>query len=270
MQSLKIDIISDLHIDFYIKETTTQNIVRFCQQIIPYDPGEILIIAGDTSHYNSQIKELLKFLLGIYKGIFIVSGNHDMYMLSKNNKANYSANSHNRLKELREICEEIGVFYLDGNVVDYKGVRIGGTGGWYNLPTDNDVKLWAQSLNDANYIREGNPFEKFDTQRFYESELLKLKEIAAQQCDILVTHVAQVIPPQEAIPRIFWNDPSNIFYYVDNFDLVKQSNCEYHIYGHTHDFQNYTINDVEMICNPYGYPSESKGRSAYQMEYFVS
>jgi len=70
--------------------------------------------------------------------------------------------------------------------------------------------------------------------------------------------VAQIIPPDSAIPAHFRGDPGNVFYYVDNFDLVYNSGCEYHIYGHTHDRHSFELEGLKFRCNPHGYPGENK------------
>ena len=55
---MKIDILSDLHLDFYFKPhlTTQENVVSFFEPIFTQNNtrkiGDILIIAGDIGHYN--------------------------------------------------------------------------------------------------------------------------------------------------------------------------------------------------------------------------
>jgi DNA repair exonuclease SbcCD nuclease subunit len=280
---MKLDIISDLHLDFWIKELNPEHpkfekaVAKFIDRIIPGSTGETLIIAGDIGHYNSQAEELLKQLKEVYKYILIVHGNHDLYLISDRQKKRYEWESIQRVVELKAICKELDVYYLDGNVVEIEGVRIGGTCGWYDLSAPGQVAHWKQSLNDSNLIYDGYPIPlaysygapgrpDWDTNKYYRDQLAKLKEVSKEGCDILVTHVAQTIPPDYALPPMYVNDPGNVFYYVDNFDLIKDSGCEYYIYGHTHNFHDWDKEEIQFLCNPLGYPQENNKTEVIQIE----
>ena len=65
---MKVDILSDLHLDFYFKQhfTTQNDIVSLFELILTdnntREVGDILIIAGDIGHYNEQNIKVLKVL----------------------------------------------------------------------------------------------------------------------------------------------------------------------------------------------------------------
>ena len=65
---MTIDILSDLHLDFYFKRhlTTGENVISLFRPILTDNGkrefGNILIIAGDIGHYNEQ-NTLLKMTL---------------------------------------------------------------------------------------------------------------------------------------------------------------------------------------------------------------
>ena len=272
---MQVDIISDLHLDFYVKELTpgkklNSQIEKFLLDILPINGkiSDVLIIAGDTGHYNSQIKELLKQMKSLYDKVFYVHGNHDMYLLSKSMINKYKS-SMNRINEMKEMCKELQVDYLDGDVVEYKGKKFGGCSGWYNLPTDDAIMKWKYTMNDSKKIYQGNEVafsgmyvtsqlvSRWDTQKYYNLQVEHLKKIAKEQCDVLITHVGQVFPPTEVLPGIYKYDPNNMFFYVDNFDLVESTGCKTHIYGHTHDEHDWEIKGIQVKCNPKGYPYEA-------------
>ncbi len=283
---MKINYISDLHIDFFVKSTNPQDdkfslrIAEFIDNILPVDRstiGDVLILAGDHSHYNLQTQELMKQLKEIYKDVVIVTGNHDLYLISDSQRKKYEWESIQRTQELEVMCKELGVHYLDGNVITIDGIRFGGCAGWYDLPTGKDIEHWKYALNDSNLIYGGYPIQmaysygarakpNWDTQAYYLEQLQKLKDVAKEGCEVMITHIAQVIPPNEVIPARFRNDHGNIFYYVDNFDIVKESNCRYYLYGHTHDPQEFNRDGIGMLCNPQGYPSESRGKRIKSFE----
>ena len=105
---MKIDILSDLHLDFYFNPTvdiTTKNVKSFFDSIFTKDDDvDTLIIAGDIGHYNYQNIEVLKIIKKeYYKNIICVLGNHDYYLLNDAIKKQYDNNSFNRVKEMREL-----------------------------------------------------------------------------------------------------------------------------------------------------------------------
>ena len=280
---MKVSFCSDLHTDFHFKEANPQDpkfkkkVGLFIDKYFPDDLGDVLIIAGDTSHYNQQIRELLEQLKEKVKDIVVVSGNHDYYMISDNIRKQFEWSSQQRVDQIQEICDSIdGVHYLDGDIVTIDGIRFGGTGGWYNLPTPKDIKHWKQALNDSNLIFDGYPVAgaysygyrgnpDWDTQQHYLDELQKLANVAKEGCDVLVTHIAQVVAPDEEMPMMYRGDPSNIFYWVANKEIVKESGAKYYVFGHTHDPYRFKLDNCLCLCNPLGYSGENPG---FKMNYF--
>ncbi len=277
---MKVSYISDNHIDFHVKVKNPQDpkfnlrIAEYIDRILPINRstlGDVLIIAGDLGHYNQQSEEFLIQLTKIFKDIIVVNGNHDMYMVSDNVCKHYEWESQQRVDELKRICKDIdGVHYLDGDVVEIDGVRFGGFGGWYDLSNSGDIKLWKQALNDSNLIFDGYPTfgaysygargkPNWDTQQHYIDELQKLAKVAKEGCDVLVSHVSQILPPEQEMPVMYRGDTTNIFYWVDNYDLVKASGCNHYLFGHTHNNFQFMLDDFQCLCNPVGYPGENPG-----------
>jgi len=92
-----VDVLSDLHLDFYFKPQLTTNananIVSFFRPILTDNDtreiGDVLIIAGDIGHYNEQNIEVLKTIQKeFYKHVICVLGNHDYYLV--NSEAKYT------------------------------------------------------------------------------------------------------------------------------------------------------------------------------------
>ncbi len=97
---MKIDILSDLHLDFYFKPhlTTQENVVSFFEPILTQNNtrkiGDVLVIAGDIGHYNSQNIEVLKIIQKkFYKYIICVLGNHDYYLVNSDARYSFENNS---------------------------------------------------------------------------------------------------------------------------------------------------------------------------------
>jgi len=122
---MNIDILSDLHLDFYFKPhlTTSKNIVSLFKQILTNngtrEVGDILIIAGDIGHYNEQNIEVIKVLKKeFYKHIICVLGNHDYYLVNSETKYIFKNNSFKRVEHMRELInKEEDIYCLDGDII---------------------------------------------------------------------------------------------------------------------------------------------------------
>ena len=137
---MTIDILSDLHLDFYFKRhlTTGENIISLFRPILTdngkREVGNILIIAGDIGHYNEQNIEVLKiFQKEFYKHIICVLGNHDYYLVSSEAKYTFEDDSFKRVEDMQKLInQEKNMYCLDGEVIEIEGIRFGGADSWYD------------------------------------------------------------------------------------------------------------------------------------------
>lgn len=265
---MKIDILSDLHLDFYFKSNfnTRDNVISFFQQIFTNKGtrtiGDVLIIAGDLGHNNNQNIEIIKVLQEeFYKHIICVLGNHDYYLI--NSEANYvfNRNSFKRVDDLRSLLnKEENIYCLDGEIIEINGVKFGGADGWYD---DSYAKkyfpqydknyinlLWREYINDSRLIKGISRFDEI-----FEIEKLKLENIY-KACDVMITHVNPSFL-EEHIDIKYHNNPTNTFFTFDGSKFFKDGSMKYWVFGHTHDSIEYKINNVKFLCNPLGYPHES-------------
>jgi len=262
---MKIDYISDVHLDFYVKlknlSKTEKQLKLLINKILPDEPSEVLIIAGDLSHYNHLTIKFLTLLKEIYKEIYFVLGNHDMYLVSGSQKKIYG-NSISRIIDLEDRVKELeDVFLLRGEVKNILGtdIKIGGCMGWYQIHGFIDVERWRQVSNDSRmiYISNYKFQQNYWLENYEKDQAQKLKDIAEEGCDILVTHVPQIPWNSEHGNSKYIGSPDNIFYWNNRFNLIKDINPKVYVFGHTHDNYNFKLNDIEFKCNPLGYPGET-------------
>ena len=269
---MTIDILSDLHLDFYFNSElkTDEDAVKSIFDPIflnnsTKEPSKVLIIAGDIGHYNSQNIEVLKIFQKLYyKYIVCVLGNHDYYLLNESIKEEYKNNSFNRAKELKELINsEENIYCLDGDIVDIEGIKFGGAMSWYSddyiktyFPNDSVNQIntnWKQDNSDSKYIF--NPsIKNFD-------DILKLElpkiEAVYKKCDIMITHINPSFKHSH-INKAYTNDKNNTFFTSNMHKYIYNGNMKYWVFGHTHDEIEYIIDNVKCICNPMGYPNESQ------------
>lgn len=261
---LKIDILSDTHFDnYFYGNYTNYDVINFYSQIIDFNNcGDVLVIAGDIGHNNSQNIKILKLLKQYYKNILCVLGNHDYYLLGKENKSQFK-NSFERVENMRELINcESGMYCLDGWMVEIDGIKFGGCDGWYNdgyffrqYPTETFTRkstnvMWRNIMNDAEFIYG---VENFDD--IFQIERPKIEKVF-KECDVMITHI-NPSAKNEHININYQNNPSNVFFCFEGEKYLKNGNMKYWIFGHTHEELEYIEHNVHCICNPLGYFNES-------------
>jgi 3',5'-cyclic AMP phosphodiesterase CpdA len=273
---MTLSILSDLHLDFHFKsfKQTKEEVQKFFDPIftpvvegVKIKPSDVLVVAGDLGHYNTESVKIIGFLRELYfEHIVCVLGNHDYYLINRIAMDDYDMNSYKRAQEMREMLNAIdGVYCLNGNVIEIEGVRFGGCDSWYDgnyvlhnlnphfVTTMDDVRtLWKYVMNDAAYMPNLKLFDEL-----WEIEKPKI-EATYQQVDVMITHVSPSIKP-EHIPEVHYRkDDSTSFFTFDGEKYVSATTAKMWIYGHTHTANEYEWHGVQMICNPLGYPGENK------------
>lgn len=262
---MKIDILSDLHIDFYIKPNknfTQSKAKNYLDKIFQVKQSNTLVVAGDLGHYNIQNFEIFEYIrANYYDNIICVLGNHDYYLLNSTQAKKYKHSSFNRVNEMREMLNSInGVYCLDGNVIELEGIRFGGCDSWYDGTYFNKLEhtleqdlipYWKEEMNDANKI--------YGIKNFYDLfaiESKKLKDIH-QKCDVIITHVSPSIDNID-LPEYKQNKEITAFYSFDGEEYLKNTTAKYWIFGHMHRGIDYEREGVECITSALGYPGKNK------------
>jgi predicted phosphodiesterase len=278
---MKIDFISDTHIDFWVKETNPQS-HKFEKQmnsfidIIKPNKHDVLIIAGDLGHYYNQDTLFLLKMKEYYTDIIVVPGNHDMYLVSKKLVAKYQYDSWNRILEMKGFCRDNGIHYFDGNSVCIKGITFGGAGmswdGSYAKIVYEDTTMgeilghWENFMNDGNLIYGGSDnysvpmayggshkVTSFDPLEFFDSQKAKLERVT--NADVMISHYGPKYP--EDISEHYKYDLTTTFYFFNGDDFLERLKPKYWVYGHTHRQVDEIYMGCNMLCNPLGYPDEN-------------
>lgn len=267
---MTISILSDLHLDMHFNSShqTTGGVRAFFDPIFRpegKESADVLVIAGDLGHYNSQNLWIIGYLKELYfKHIVCVLGNHDYYLIHQRQQLDYDMDSFKRVEEMRDKLNAIdGIYCLNGNVVEIEGVRFGGCDSWYDgqyalrnlnpkgIATIGHIRtLWKHVMNDANYIPNLRLFDEL-----WEIEKQKI-EAVYKECDVMITHVSPSIDPEHIPEKHFREEDSTSFFTFDGEEYVKNTSAKVWIYGHTHTPNDFTWHGVQMICNPLGYPRE--------------
>jgi UDP-2,3-diacylglucosamine pyrophosphatase LpxH len=260
---MKIDFISDLHLDMYI--TRGYSIDKFLDDFITPNPGSrVLVIAGDIGHYDTENAELLTKCAERYDRVYFVLGNHDWYVLP-----DYPQ----KLKHARERIEILKslllgnskVCFLDGIYDTFDGITFFGFSGWYdgtyaieNFSYDERRvdRLWHSIMNDSRMIRGVRNFKEL-----FDEEQARL--VIDKKADLVVTHVNPSNKMKHQ-SKIYMNEVSTTFYNFNGLPLVEKLSPQYWLFGHTHHSLSYKISHedgskTKIVSNPLGYPWEQVG-----------
>lgn len=283
---VQFDYISDIHTDFHCKtySTTHRNfhadIDAFAESILPSNPSNTLIVAGDLGHRFEQDSYLLTSLKKVYKDIILVHGNHCLYLVSSSIRKRYNNNSFLRIKEMKDFCDGTeGLHYLDGDSIELDSVTYAGCGmSWDKTHfekligekvEDSEVLFYYQRyLNDYKLISCGrepitvrSPYQgtetvgDFDPFRFFKDQYKKLSSI--EKADIVVSHYAPCF--YESMPLHYQKELGTSFYYFDGTEILEKLKPTAWVFGHTHTKINDKYKTTDLICNPFGYPNENPG-----------
>lgn len=247
---MKVSYISDLHLDFHIpfhknQDKFRHNTERFAHMLAKTDKGEkdVLVIAGDISHFNIQSKWFIETLAThYYNQILTVFGNHDYYLVSNNQSNKYKNNSSNRIKELESMLLSIpNVFPLHTvNQFNYNGVKFGGITMWYPLESFEQMALFNNKSNDSKLIKGFNIKEQYHEEQKIYNNLLK------EDIDIMISHM-----PIVNIDTHF--KYSSTACYLTPVDDIK---VDHWIMAHSHEQKIYKKPYCTFYMNCIGYPDE--------------
>lgn len=269
---MNISYINDLHIDHWVKWNPSQEkykvrVQKFIQDLIDksnIENKEVMIIAGDISHFNFINKWVLEVFNEQFEKTFVVTGNHDYYLISKNQKRKYKNSSMYRAKEMAEIVEDLSnaVYFHSGfgEMLDtFKGVTFAGST-MTSLPkTDEEKSFYQNIMNDSKYIVEQpemlnlmdmSAYKIFTEQQF--KEQIKI--------DVFISHYPLV---RTYSHNKHLNDGSLGSYLCRVDEMVAPIN----FFGHVHEeSQLYEVVGTKHYTNALGYPMEKLGSIIRQIE----
>ncbi len=263
---MKIAYTSDLHIDFYFGILSSPLIERKVRKV--FDEyfstldSKYLIVAGDDGHYpkqNVRFYNLIKKIYGIEK-VIVVLGNHNAYLVSNSQRAEFTSGLH-KMEYTKALYRNNNIDVLDGTTIEIEGITIGGADSWYDgsiyyrdggMYSISVDTFWKHTMNDSSHMR---------LQSFYELASNEKKKLAGLQnkCDVMVTHICPSIS-DKAFHMDYQGDLTNAFYSFDWEDkIIEDVRLKHWVYGHTHSIHEFTIGDVQIQSNPWGYPGETQG-----------
>ena len=276
---MDIDYISDLHIDNYIKEIDVDtnnhenNINHFNTIFFNKEnrKRKLLLISGDFANKNKFTFFALRVLEKYYYDMVVfILGNHDYFVSKKEIEDGKYKDSFDRIEEVKTFTQNSqSLFYLDGNIIEIEGIKIGGCNSWYDgsfaynyakyfvMDEITINNLWNEFMPDAKAIKGIS-----DYKTIFNKEIKKIDKIY-NKVDIMLTHVNPSFLKEHFTPR-FRHSESNAFYAFNGHRFLMDGDIKYWFFGHTHEFIEYEYKGVKVIANPSGYESELNNKLRFE------
>jgi len=231
---VKIDIISDIHLDFYGDLGKD-----FVQTWTP--DGEILVLAGDVGEYSwwKDKEHLIEVFCGKYEHVLYIAGNHDYYGTSLEKGDAY----------FREIESRVQNFhFLERDILELEGIKFAGCSLWFK--EDPMGVFYEKMMSDFSSIQE------FKRWVYYRNNLSQIFLKELRDIDVVITHH---MPTHFSVHEKYANDPCNRFFLCEMDDVILDLKPKFWIHGHTHIPCSYQLGHTRIVCNPRGYPKENPG-----------
>jgi predicted phosphodiesterase len=278
---LKIQIISDLHLEFMKK------LPKFLKN---FKQADYLFLAGDIGyiqypHYNRGIfYQFICWCTNNYKKVFYIMGNHDAYTTDLNLAK----------ESLKKISEEKPnfIFLEKGVVSELEGYKVIGCTLWSHIDSDtysimndkNNIKINGQYLERNDFLKmhkddiawlneqidcntpTGLLGTKSNLERNTPVGLLGTKSNLERNTIVMTHHLPSYKLIHQEYQKIEY-EKYNSAYASECDELVYKAKLW--IYGHTHKASDVVFDGItRCICNPYGYYNDDDATSGFTIKSF--
>jgi predicted phosphodiesterase len=237
-----VRVFSDLHLEFGI------DVIKKCTTFCLANKTKYTILAGDITNFKKREKILTRVVSELKPHtdhIIYVLGNHEYY--EPGNK---------RISEIKndykKLCNNLGISLLEDSSLETDDFVFYGATMWTKPTIGAFLRMNDHySFKDHQEVVDLHEESVFQLSKFLAEHKIK----ATNKPLIVVTHH---LPSFELI-----DDEYKIYGelntgFASELDHLIKDPVNYWIYGHTHKAKNVIINDVQLLCNPHGYPKERK------------
>ena len=246
---MKIQIISDIHLEFGLRE-------------FDFSEADLLILAGDIHLETKGLEWILKKVQHI--PVLYVLGNHEYYK-----------NAYPKLLyKLKNMANDTNVNVLEKDSIEIEGITFHGTTLWTDFELLGNAMTTGyecqQKMNDCKMIRRYPSYSKMrsiDLHVMHNESLKWLGEsLSASKTrhNVVITHHA---PSIQSIPDEFKNDLVSAGYASNLENFIIENKPDLWVHGHIHTASDYRIRQTRIVCNPFGYPDDKA--DSYKENYMI-
>lgn len=240
---MRVFAVSDIHYDYDSNRRWVEGLSKWeCQD-------DTLILAGDISHREGQLKHCLEQLCGRFRKVLFIPGNHDLWVTEDEFE-----DSLQKLDQVEKWVREEGATTAPFTLGDLSIVPLYS---WYDFTFGQPASQLRDAWMDFRLCRWP---QEMNAESINEVLLGKNQER-------LALRNRQVISFSHFLPRIdvmpsYIPAKYRVIYPVLGSSLldyqIRQIGSCIHVYGHSHVNTQVSIDGVEYINNAYGTPAESR------------
>lgn len=241
---------SDLHLEFNAPLSTAG-----------LSDTEVLILAGDVETRPAQYTRVLYELRQVYSGpVIFVLGNHEYY------NGFFPADLQ---KYRKAIAHDRQAFLLEKESLLLGGVRFLGATLWTDFASGTQMRNCQRMMSDFQVIQNGvqgslTPERVLEVHRDSVAWLnYQFTNHSHDGPTVVITHHAPSFRSQH--PR-FAGSPISGGFCSDLDHYIQHWRPAIWIHGHLHDPVQYRIGETQVLCNPWGYPSDGLRREYAMVE----
>lgn len=248
---MKLQILSDLHIDSYVRQSHSIG-------HIPKTDADVVLVAGDTANSDSGMPWLQEQAARLQVPLITIAGNHEYFnedVLHFDKKLAMWDNYSEMLGQ--------GVRVLQCQHIDIGDIRILGCTLWtdYQYQANEDTMVIAKRfMRDYKQIYAGNDLfspeismQLHTQQRAWLKQALIEAEQLGKKTVVMSHHSISPLSVSEKYAAL----PSNAAFVSDLSSWMRESWAPtLWVHGHTHEAFDYRIDNTRVIVNPRAYPNE--------------
>jgi Icc-related predicted phosphoesterase len=262
MKKMKIQIVSDLHLEFggiEIKNATGADVLVLSGDICvasdlydhPHTETPPIVNLGKRQESAYMYRSFFKNVASEFEHVVYVAGNHE----------HYHGKWSKTIDILTDETSEFGIHFLERSSVKIKDVLFVGGTMWTDMNKSDPItlSLIRDSMNDYKVIRdEIKGYSKLAPITTYRRHVDTVKYIKNTIRDtdaekvVVVTHHA---PSYKSIHPVYVDDfIMNGAYASDLSELILDNpKIALWTHGHIHHANDYYIGSTRIVCNPRGY-----------------
>ena len=273
---MKINVISDLHLDFADLTLPGGDVLILSGDICEarhlkrdmYNPDMVLFEHEDKLQRPDRYYRFLEEECGKYREVVMVMGNHEHYGFQyQKTYAHIAANLPNNVTLLENQTHTI-------DDVTFVGATL-----WTDMNKMDDLTMWHMKsmMNDYKQVTMFNEvksaYHRLTPEKTVEDHYKSkqfIAETVANRFDqkfVVVTHHA---PSKASTKPQYINDTMmNGAYSSDLSEMILQNpQIKLWTHGHTHDVFDYMIGSTRIVCNPRGYHNYEERAHQFRADEF--
>lgn len=240
---MRILALSDLHTDF------PDNWRRLLQLSAAEYGDDALIVAGDIADRGERIGETLALLAGVFRHVFYVPGNHDVWVRRE------AGDSLEKFRSLLALCDRLGIHTRPAQVEQCWIVPLFG---WYDPRFAGEGAWDAEDLDgwsDFHFCRW--PSDIDDLPSFF----AWLNAPAIRRYDRPVISFSHFVPRPDLLPpadKLHFKGLPRVAGSTLLERQIRSIASQVHVFGHTHINRDAVVEGVWYVQNALGYPRERR------------